>query len=80
MPVVQFSTARIPESEDITERSMHAVIDALATFEAEALDTTSIGRCVQLHERLFVLAQLLEATDGTVRHHWDNLLAQGNDY
>jgi hypothetical protein len=64
---------------DATETSMHQMVTALKAFDL-AIETASIDRSRQLHERLFAIAQMVEATDATLRLHWDDLLAKGADY
>lgn len=79
MTPIAFPVSRIVPLEDPTERAVHRVMELVRDFETEAIQTTSVGKCAQLHERLFAMAQMLAAVDDTVRLKWDHLLSKGTD-
>lgn len=60
------AVAVFPVPVDPTDQSIQTLHKMLTAFEDAALDTRSVSRCVQLHERLVEMAQLIEAVDGTV--------------
>lgn len=78
--VVHFPASPLLPEADLTDRAVQEVGSIVRDFEHCALATDSIDRLRQLHERLFAIAQLIEAVDGTVKRRWDDLLASGKDY
>lgn len=79
MPLA-FPCARIvADAGDPTDRAVQEIAGLARDFEAAARATDSVGRCGQLHERLFTSLQLLHLADDVIRARWDALLAKGQD-
>jgi hypothetical protein len=76
---VAFPTSRIVPDEDPTERAVQRVMELIGDFEEEVIVATSVSKCIQLHERLFAIAQMLAAVDDTVLLKRDHLLAKGTN-
>lgn len=79
MATILFPTTRLVPDPDLTEQGIQRAAEIALDFETAANETHSVGRCVQLHQRLYAIAQIIEAADGTIRKRWDELLAKGSD-
>lgn len=79
MTSLLFPVTRLVPEPDLTELAIQRIAEIALDFETAASETTSVSRCVQLHQRLYAIAQIIEAADGTIRQKWDQLLASGKD-
>jgi len=66
-------------SVDETEQLWHEVARLTRLVEQAARDATSVGRCQQLHERIYACLQTLNSADKVVKQCWDDRLRKGYD-